>query len=141
MVLERSRARRHRSLRVLTRRDAKPKHFAPLIHSPLIHSPLTHHSQAQFAKYKIWLKPNAEMSFLYGNHVTKAALARMTQSTARYQGVVVYNTNDVPIGFATTARSTDDCRKLEPTAVAAFHVADVGEYLRTESELNTTINN
>ncbi len=88
---------------------------------------------AQFAKYKIWLKANAEMSFLYGNHITKAAMARMTQNTPQYQGVVVYSFADVPIGFATTARSTDDCRKLEPTAVAAFHVCDVGEYLRNET--------
>jgi hypothetical protein len=28
------------------------------------------------------------------------------------------------LGFATTARTTDACRKLEPTGIAAFHVAD-----------------
>jgi 60S ribosome subunit biogenesis protein NIP7 len=38
------------------------------------------------------------MSFLYGNHITKAALARITQNTPQYQGVVVYNMNDVPLG-------------------------------------------
>lgn len=33
---------------------------------------------AQYAKYKVWVKPGAEMSFLYGNNITKAALARIT---------------------------------------------------------------
>ena len=33
---------------------------------------------SQYAKYKVWVKPGAEMSFLYGNNVTKAALARIT---------------------------------------------------------------
>jgi hypothetical protein len=42
----------------------------------------------------------------------------------------VYNMNDVPLGFATTARSTDECRKLEPTAIAAFHVAGEQGLLR-----------
>lgn len=28
---------------------------------------------AKHAKYKIWIKPNGEMPFLYGNHVLKAA--------------------------------------------------------------------
>jgi 60S ribosome subunit biogenesis protein NIP7 len=27
---------------------------------------------AQYAKYKVWVKPSSEMSFLYGNHVLKA---------------------------------------------------------------------
>lgn len=34
---------------------------------------------AQYAKYKVWVKPGAEMSFLYGNNVTKAGLARITE--------------------------------------------------------------
>ena len=39
---------------------------------------------AQYAKYKVWVKPGAEMSFLYGNNVTKAGLARITEGTACY---------------------------------------------------------
>lgn len=31
-------------------------------------------------------------------------------------------------GFATTARTTDACRKLEPTGIAAFHVADGNDF-------------
>ena len=43
---------------------------------------------AQYSKYKIWIKPNGEMSFLYGNNVLKAHLGRITENTPQYQGVV-----------------------------------------------------
>jgi len=39
------------------------------------------------------------------------------------------------IGFGTTARSTNECRKLEPNAIVVFHQTDVGEYLREEQTL------
>ncbi|EMD42011.1 hypothetical protein CERSUDRAFT_120870 [Gelatoporia subvermispora B] len=87
---------------------------------------------AQYAKYKVWIKPNGEMPFLYGNHVLKAHLGRITEDTPEHQGVVVYSMNDVPLGFGVTARSTVDTRKLDPTAIIVFHQADVGEYLRDE---------
>lgn len=42
---------------------------------------------------------------------------------------------DTPLGFGVAAHSTADCRKLDPTAVVAFHQADIGEYLRDEENL------
>eukprot|EP00035_Acanthoeca_spectabilis_P023451 m.449416 g.449416 ORF g.449416 m.449416 type:complete len:181 (+) comp19816_c0_seq1:193-735(+) len=90
---------------------------------------------APYAKYKVWVKPNTEQSFLYGNHVAKAGLGRMTENTPKYQGVVVYNMNDVPLGFGATAFSTEECRSLDPTRIVVFHQADLGEYLRDEESL------
>lgn len=90
---------------------------------------------SQYSKYKIWIKPNGEMSFLYGNNVLKAHLGRITENTPQYQGVVFYNMSDVPLGFGVTGYSTKDCRKVESTAVIGFHQADIGEYLRSEEEL------
>lgn len=52
---------------------------------------------APYAKYKIWLKPNAEQQFLYGNHVLKSGIARITENTPQYEGVVIYNMQDVPL--------------------------------------------
>ena len=43
--------------------------------------------------------------------------------------------NDIPLGFGVTARSTSDCRKLDPTGIVVFHQADIGEYLRGEETL------
>ena len=117
------------------------------------------------------MKPSQEMSWLYGNHVLKSGLGRITEDTPAYQvkmcvriipsgcapliavncvfgrsfapvspptpqGVVVYNMNDVPLGFGVTAKSTVDCRKLEPGAVIVFHQSDVGEYLRSEDGIS-----
>jgi len=90
---------------------------------------------AQYAAYKVWIKPNGELPFLYGNHVLKAHLGRITEDTPEHQGIVVYNMNDVPLGFGVTAHSTLDTRKLNPTSITVFHQSDVGEYLRDEDTL------
>ena len=50
-----------------------------------------------FFQYKIWLKPNAEQQFLYGHHVMKSGLGRITEDTPQYQGVIVYSMGDVPL--------------------------------------------
>ncbi len=84
---------------------------------------------------QVWLKPSSEMSFLYGNHVLKSGLGRITDNTPAYAGVVVCSMSDVPLGFATTAKSTLDCRKLDPSGIVAFHQADTGEYLRGEADM------
>ena len=81
------------------------------------------------------------MPFLYGNHVLKAHLGRITEDTPEHQGVVVYSMNDTPLvsdssfifglmlirhqGFGVTARSTVDTRNLDPTAIIVFHQACV----------------
>ncbi|KAJ1434043.1 hypothetical protein B484DRAFT_446919 [Ochromonadaceae sp. CCMP2298] len=87
---------------------------------------------SQYAKYKVWVKPGAEMSFLYGNNVTKAGLARITDGTPKYGGIVVYSSADVPLGFGVAAQPTEYCKDLEPTANVVLHQGDIGEYLRTE---------
>ncbi|XP_036753640.2 60S ribosome subunit biogenesis protein NIP7 homolog isoform X1 [Manis pentadactyla] len=56
---------------------------------------------APYAKYKVWIKPGAEQSFLYGNHVLKSGLGRITENTSQYQGVVVYSMADIPLEEAT----------------------------------------
>jgi 60S ribosome subunit biogenesis protein NIP7 len=90
---------------------------------------------AQYARYKVWVKQGAEMSFLYGNNVTKAGLARITDSTPQYAGVVVFSLNDMPLGFGVAAQPTEYCRDLEPGANVVLHQGDIGEYLRVEDGL------
>eukprot|EP01025_Chloroclados_australasicus_P063649 TRINITY_DN8432_c0_g2_i1.p4 TRINITY_DN8432_c0_g2~~TRINITY_DN8432_c0_g2_i1.p4 ORF type:complete len:180 (-),score=12.19 TRINITY_DN8432_c0_g2_i1:1311-1850(-) len=90
---------------------------------------------SRYAQNKIWLKPSQEMSFLYGNHVLKSGLARITENTVQYSGVVIYSMSDIPLGFGVAAKSTVECRNLDPGAIVAFHQADCGEYLRAEEEL------
>ena len=73
------------------------------------------------------------MSFLYGNNVTKAGLARITDSTPQYGGVVVFSMADVPLGFGVAAQPTEYCKDLDPTGNVVLHQGDVGEYLRSET--------
>ena len=89
---------------------------------------------SKYAKNKIWLKPNGEQSYLYGNHILKSQIARMTENTEQYSGMVVCNLNDVPIGFATSSKSSIQIKDLDPTAIVGFNQGDVGEYLRVEDE-------
>mmetsp|Transcript_4384 Transcript_4384/g.5084 ORF Transcript_4384/g.5084 Transcript_4384/m.5084 type:complete len:181 (+) Transcript_4384:133-675(+) len=91
---------------------------------------------AKYAKYKVWVKANSEMSFLYGHHITKVGLGRITENTPQYAGVVVYNMNGIPLGFGIASQSTELCAKVEPTAIVVLHQADIGEYLRDEQEMN-----
>jgi len=90
---------------------------------------------SQHAKHKVWVKPSAEMQFLYGNHILKSGLGRITENTPAYTGVVVYSMSDIPLGFGITSKSTNECRSLDPSGIVALHQADVGEYLRAEDEL------
>jgi 60S ribosome subunit biogenesis protein NIP7 len=75
-------------------------------------------------KYKVWVKPGAEMSFLYGNNVNKAGLAKITDGIPQYGGVIVYSMTELALGFGVAAQPTEYCRDLEPTAnvVLCVHV-------------------
>jgi 60S ribosome subunit biogenesis protein NIP7 len=90
---------------------------------------------APYAKCKIWLKPNAEQQFLYGHHIMKNGLSRITDDTEKYQGAVIYSMADLPLGFGVSAKSAAECRHADPMAIIAFHQADIGEYLRSEENL------
>ncbi len=89
---------------------------------------------SKFARYKVWLKPSGEQSYLYGNHVLKSHIARMTEDTPQYSGIVIYNVNDLPLGFGTTGKSTLELSSADPTATVIFNQDDVGEFLRIEDE-------
>lgn len=90
---------------------------------------------APYAQYKIWLKPSAEQQFLYGHHVLKSGLGRITENTPKYQGVVVLSMNDMPLGFGVAAKTTAECKHADPMSVVCFHQADIGEYIRSEDTL------
>ena len=49
------------------------------------------------ARYKVWIKPNGEMPFLYGGNVLKAHVGRWSEDCPEHQGVVVYSMNDTPL--------------------------------------------
>ncbi|KAK2786322.1 ribosome biosynthesis protein nip7 [Onygenales sp. PD_12] len=93
---------------------------------------------APHARYKVWVKANGEMPFLYGGNVVKAHVGRWSEDCPEHSGVVVHSMDDTPLGFGVTARSTAEARRLDPTGIATFRQADIGEYLREEDTLFTT---
>nr|CAI5840869.1 unnamed protein product [Callosobruchus analis] len=90
---------------------------------------------APYAQSKIWLKPSAEQQFLYGHHITKSGLGRISENIEKYQGAVIYNMQDLPLGFGVAARSTTECKLANPLTAVCFHQADIGEYIRSEEDL------
>ncbi|GLV37804.1 uncharacterized protein CBL_06494 [Carabus blaptoides fortunei] len=90
---------------------------------------------APYAQYKIWVKSSAEQQFLYGHNVTKSGLGRITENTPQMQGVVVYSMSDLPLGFGVAAKTTAECKHADPMAIVCIHQSDIGEYIRSESEL------
>ncbi len=93
---------------------------------------------AEHARWKVWVRPNGEMPFLYGGNVVKAHVGRWSDDCPEHQGVVVYSMNDTPLGFGLTARSSAEARRLDPTGITVFRQADCGEYLRDEDNLFAT---
>jgi 60S ribosome subunit biogenesis protein NIP7 len=52
---------------------------------------------APHARYKIWVKPNGEMPFLYGGNILKAHVGRWSEDCPEHQGVVVLGMDDTPL--------------------------------------------
>ncbi|KAL7642134.1 UNVERIFIED_CONTAM: hypothetical protein RMT77_006694 [Armadillidium vulgare] len=90
---------------------------------------------APYSPYKIIIKQSSENSFLYGNHVLKSGMASITDNTPKYQGVIIYSSTNIPLGFGVAAKSTTECRVADPPTIVAFHQADIGEYIRKEDTL------
>ncbi len=38
-------------------------------------------------------------------------------------------------GFGVAAKSTQECRRVDPMSIVVFHQADVGEFIRNEDNL------
>jgi len=52
---------------------------------------------APHARYKVWVKPNGEMPFLYGGNIVKAHVGRWSDDCPEHQGVVVLGMDDTPL--------------------------------------------
>jgi len=93
---------------------------------------------APHARYKVWVKENGVMPFLYGGNIVKAHVGRWSEDCPEHSGVIVHAMDDTPLGFGVTARSSAEAKKLDPTGIVVFRQGDVGEYLREEDSLFTT---
>ena len=56
--------------------------MAKITHGTQVHIQITALEYiAQFAMFRVWVKPAQEQSFLYGNNLTRAGLGRITENT------------------------------------------------------------
>ncbi|CAH8529377.1 unnamed protein product [Heterobilharzia americana] len=90
---------------------------------------------APYAKHRVWLKTPSEQQFLYGQNVVRSGLAKMSDNTPQYAGVVVMNMSDMPIGFGVAAKSSLQVQNTDPMTMVLFHQGDVGEYIRSEEKI------
>lgn len=90
---------------------------------------------APYAQCKVWLKSSAEQQFLYGNHIKKSGLGRISENTEINRGVIVYNMADLPLGFGVAAKTAAECQQADSSTTICFHQADIGEYIRSEEDL------
>jgi 60S ribosome subunit biogenesis protein NIP7 len=88
------------------------------------------------ASHKVWVKNSAEMNFLYGNNILKSHIHKMSDNAPEHEGILVLNQNDLPLGFAVTAKSAANVANLDPLGIACFHQADIGEYIRDEKSIS-----
>ncbi|EAU38851.1 60S ribosome subunit biogenesis protein NIP7 [Aspergillus terreus NIH2624] len=92
---------------------------------------------APIARHKLYLRPNGVMPFLYGGHAVKAHVARWSQECPEHSGVVVFDSEDMPLGFGIAAKAPAAAQRASPTEIVCFRQADCGEYLREEDSLFT----
>lgn len=52
---------------------------------------------APHARYKVWIRANGEMPFLYGSNVVKAHIGRFSEDCPEHSGVVVLSMDDTPL--------------------------------------------
>lgn len=52
---------------------------------------------APYARYKVTIKQNGEMPFLYGGNVVKAHVLRWSEDCPEHSGCVVFSQDDTPL--------------------------------------------
>ena len=72
---------------------------------------------APHARYKVWVKPNGEMPFLYGGNLVKAHIGRWSEDCPEHQGVIVLAMDDTPLVCCDPIDITS-CSMLTPLRVS-----------------------
>ncbi|KAH8690194.1 60S ribosome subunit biogenesis protein NIP7 [Talaromyces proteolyticus] len=90
---------------------------------------------APLARHKVFLRSNGVMPFLYGGHVAKAHTQRWPQDCHEYDGMIVFDSNEMPLGFGIAAKSSAAVQRLGPAETVCINQADCGQYLRDEETL------
>ncbi|KAM0672887.1 ribosomal biogenesis protein [Ordospora colligata] len=90
------------------------------------------HILSRYAIHRVWIKSSAEMCYLYGNNSLKSHVFRLSEGIPQNAGVVVYNQNDVPLGFGVTSLSAQAYSAAKGHALVLLRQVDAGLYIRDE---------
>ncbi|KAF7703920.1 60S ribosome subunit biogenesis protein nip7 [Cucumispora dikerogammari] len=92
-------------------------------------------SLSYLSKYclnKVWIKKSAEMNVLYGNNIIKSHIFKISDQLEVNAFVVIFNSEDVILGFGVTTRDSKGIDGMEGGSVAIINQSDNGVYLRDE---------
>lgn len=93
------------------------------------------HTLHKFALYRVWIKPSAEMNFLYGNNALKSHVHRISEAIPMNAGVFVLSQHQVPLGFGVMSVGPASYAKARGGDPIVLRQADNGEYIRSEASL------
>ncbi|EEA06606.1 60S ribosome subunit biogenesis protein NIP7, putative [Cryptosporidium muris RN66] len=90
---------------------------------------------ARLTTNKVWVKAGGEQSYIYGNHVIKRHIGRMTDGLSNNMGVIICSMDETPLGFGVLAKSSSEVKTADAENIIVYHQTDIGEYLREEVDL------
>jgi 60S ribosome subunit biogenesis protein NIP7 len=91
---------------------------------------------SSLALHKCWLKSNNEMGYLYGNHLLKSNILKLSDNIMENNGIIVYTHNNLPLGFGNSTKNLLDLKSLDLQSIIIINQADLGIYLRNENYLS-----
>lgn len=64
----------------------------------------------------------------------KAHIAKISENALKYEGVIILSLDGTALGFGVLAKSSEELHRSDPTAIYVYNQADLGEYLRIETQ-------
>ncbi|KAL0237303.1 hypothetical protein PCE1_000700 [Barthelona sp. PCE] len=86
---------------------------------------------AQFALNKVVVNSQGEMTFTYGQSLSKGHVEHMTEGAPVNAGVVVFNEHEDALGFGVLVKGSMEFRHADNEDLIVIWQSDIGEYLRT----------
>lgn len=75
------------------------------------------------------------MPLPYGGNVAKAHVGRWSEDCPEHAGVIMFDSNEMPLGFGVATKSAAAAQRAAPIDTVCARQADCGEYLREEDAL------
>jgi len=81
--------------------------------------------------FSAFLKTEGEKSFLFGKHVEKKNVSKLSKNVFKNDGIVLFNKNKIAIGFGEALKSIVFIPKLDLRRILFVNQGDTGLYVRS----------